>query len=123
MVPCSEAARTKAVLRGEFRMRQVSGRERGLGQDGRQRATRTRRADRYNSPYRRLHGARLHMDRPLSADQFQPHIGKDFKVKDGRHELTLRAVDLRRLEAWETALFERNPFTLIFSGPPRDVLP
>jgi Domain of unknown function (DUF6916) len=63
------------------------------------------------------------MDRPLSADQFQPHIGKDFKVKDGRHALTLRSVDLRRLEAWETALFERNPFTLIFSGPPRDVLP
>jgi hypothetical protein len=63
------------------------------------------------------------MDQPLSADHFQPHIGKGFKVKDGRHELTLTSVTLRRLEAWETNLFARPPFTLIFSGPPRDVLP
>jgi hypothetical protein len=63
------------------------------------------------------------MDQPLTADHFKPHIGKDFKVKDGRHELTLTKVDLRRLEAHETTLFERPPFTLIFSGPPRDVLP
>ncbi len=63
------------------------------------------------------------MDQPLTADHFQPHIGKGFKVKDGRHELTLTRVDLRRLEPHETTLFERTPFTLIFSGPPRDVLP
>src|ERR1051325_11100413 len=82
--------------------------------------TRTRRADGYNSAYRRLHGARLPMDQPLTADHFKPHIGKGFKVKDGRHELTLAKVDLRRLEAHEITLFERPPFTLVFSGPPRD---
>jgi len=63
------------------------------------------------------------MDQPLTAAQFQPHIGKGFKVKDGRHELTLARVDLRRLEEWEKDMFERHPFTLILSGPPRDVLP
>jgi len=63
------------------------------------------------------------MDQPLSADQFQPHIGKGFKVKDGRHELTLTSVTLRTLAAHEIGLFEHNPFTLIFAGPPRDVLP
>src|SRR5690349_15032173 len=63
------------------------------------------------------------MDQPLTADHFKPHIGKGFKVKDGRHQLTLTTVDLRRLEAHETTLFARPPFTLIFSGPPRDVLP
>src|ERR1700751_4154497 len=63
------------------------------------------------------------MDQPLTAELFQPHVGKGFKVKDGHHELTLARVDLRRLEAWEKDIFDRHPFTLIFSGPPRDVLP
>jgi hypothetical protein len=63
------------------------------------------------------------MDQQLTADHFQPHIGKGFRVKDGRHELTLARIERRRLEEWETALFTRQPFILIFSGPPRDVLP
>src|SRR5882672_4452843 len=62
------------------------------------------------------------MDQPLTADLFQPLVGEVFRVKDGRHQLTLSRVDVRRLEEWEAKLFHRQPFTLIFGGPAGDVL-
>jgi hypothetical protein len=58
------------------------------------------------------------MTEPLTADAFMPYIDKVFRVKGGRLALTLSRVDVRPIEAWLT----RQPFTLIFAGPPGDVL-
>jgi hypothetical protein len=63
------------------------------------------------------------MTEPLTAETFLPHVDKVFRVKDGRHALTLRKVELRRMEAHELAALGRQSFTLIFAGPPGDVLP
>ena len=57
----------------------------------------------------------------LTAKHFTPHVGKVFRVEGGRHALTLAEVQERRLEDFEAAL--REPFNLIFRGPPGDVLP
>lgn len=59
----------------------------------------------------------------LTAEHFLPHVNKIFRVRSGRHALTLTAVDQRRLEDWETGLGVREPFNLIFRGPPNDLLP
>jgi len=59
----------------------------------------------------------------LTADIFQPHVNKIFHVKDGRHSLTLKRVELRQMEQRELDALGRQSFTLIFSGPPADVLP
>jgi len=63
------------------------------------------------------------MAEQLTPDLFLPHVDKVFRVKEGRHELTLSKVDIRDLDEREARLVPRQPFTLIFSGPPRDVLP
>jgi len=63
------------------------------------------------------------MAKQLTPDLFLPHVNKVFRVKDGRHELTLSEVSIRRLDEQEAKLVPRQPFTLIFSGPPQDVLP
>ena len=62
------------------------------------------------------------MDAPMTADVFHPHTGKVFRVKGGRHELTLSSVDLHSVEGWDPKIVPHRPFTLIFAGPPRDVL-
>jgi uncharacterized protein DUF6916 len=61
------------------------------------------------------------MTEPLTADTFLPYVDKVFRVKDGRHALTLSRVEVHRMEAREAAL-NRRAFTLIFAGPPGDVL-
>jgi hypothetical protein len=58
----------------------------------------------------------------LTPETFLPHLDKAFRVKGGRHVLTLTGVDVPRLEAQEAARVPRQPFTLIFRGPPGDVL-
>jgi hypothetical protein len=58
----------------------------------------------------------------LTHETFLPHVNKVFRVKDGRHALTLSRVDLRRMEERELAALGRQSFTLMFSGPPGDVL-
>jgi len=63
------------------------------------------------------------MPEQLKPDHFTPHVKKIFRVKGGRHALTLTEVDVRRLQDWEAALVARQPFTLIFAGPAGDVLP
>jgi len=63
------------------------------------------------------------MDEPLTAEVFLPHKGKVFRVMGGRHELTLASVDLQPVEGWNPQVVPRRPFTLIFAGPPRDLLP
>jgi hypothetical protein len=57
----------------------------------------------------------------MTAETFAPHIGRTFQVQGGSHVLALSEVE--RLEAQpghgEPA---HAPFTLVFSGPPGDVL-
>jgi hypothetical protein len=60
------------------------------------------------------------MAEQLTADAFIPYVDKVFRVKGGRLALTLNRVDVRPIEAWEAVT--RQPFTLIFAGPPGDVL-
>lgn len=62
------------------------------------------------------------MDEVLTAEHFRPYVGKVFRVKDGHHELTLSAVNAHGGGDTATTLMHRQPFTLIFSGAPRDVL-
>jgi hypothetical protein len=55
----------------------------------------------------------------LTAEQFRPHIDKVFRVPGGGHAFTLADV--------QTAAYvegiSRQPFNLIFRGPPNNVLP
>jgi hypothetical protein len=62
------------------------------------------------------------MDQPLTPDQFLPHVGQVFRVKGGRHALTLSRVDVLRVDGRQAKLLPRQPFTVIFAGPPGDVL-
>jgi hypothetical protein len=64
----------------------------------------------------------IDMDQPLTADLFVPHVGKLFRVKDGRHVLTLSKVDMFPLQEAQAKVTLRQPFTLILGGPPGDVL-
>lgn len=57
----------------------------------------------------------------LTADTFAPHLGASFRVEGGHHVLSLREVDRFENQPGHAELaFE--PFVLIFSGPPGDVL-
>ena len=54
----------------------------------------------------------------MTAETFQPHVGRTFQVRGGRHALELAEVDVGA----EQSGWDRRPFTLIFRGPPGDVL-
>jgi hypothetical protein len=57
----------------------------------------------------------------LTADTFAPHLGTSFRVEGGHHVLSLREVErLASQPGHGDPAFE--PFVLIFSGPPGDVL-
>ena len=58
----------------------------------------------------------------LTAENFLPHVNGVFRVKGGSHAVTLVRVEQRRLEDWEVDGGLRQPFNLIFRGPPGDVL-
>jgi hypothetical protein len=62
------------------------------------------------------------MTEQLTSEHFLPHVDKVFRVVGGRHALTLTSVDVRPLQEWERKVVPRPPFTLIFRGPPGDVL-
>jgi uncharacterized protein DUF6916 len=62
------------------------------------------------------------MDPTLTADQFLPHVGEVFRVKGGRHALTLSRVDVHRQDERQAKVVPRPPFTVIFAGPPGDLL-
>ena len=62
------------------------------------------------------------MAEPLTPETFLPHVDKLFRVKGGRYALTLSQVDARPMEAWEATIVRHQAFTLIFGGPPGDVL-
>ena len=57
-------------------------------------------------------------ERP-TADTFQPFVGQTFKVRGGRHAFELADIEVGA----EQAGWDFRPFTLIFRGPPGDVLP
>ena len=63
------------------------------------------------------------MTEQLTPEHFRPHVTKQFRVQGGRHGLTLAEVDARVLSEAERKMFPRQPFSLIFRGPPADVLP
>jgi hypothetical protein len=59
----------------------------------------------------------------LVPDDFTPHVGKVFHARNTSHALTLTRVEQRQLAEWENReLGLRQPFNLIFRGPPGDVL-
>ena len=60
------------------------------------------------------------MSEALRPEDFLPHVDKGFAVKNGRHALVLTSVEVGR--APPRGEF-RQPFLLIFRGPPGDVLP
>ena len=59
----------------------------------------------------------------LTPEHFLPHVNKTVRVSDWRHTLTIARIDMRKLEEWETEVVQRQPFIVIFRGPPGDVLP
>lgn len=58
----------------------------------------------------------------LKLEDFQPHLTKTFKVRGGRHALSLVAIEEHAVQAEDLPKVNRMPFTLIFRGPPGDVL-
>jgi len=62
------------------------------------------------------------MTEMVTAEAFLPHVNKVFRVKQSGHALTLSQVDLRRMDERELAALGRQSFTLIFAGPPGNVL-
>lgn len=58
----------------------------------------------------------------LTAETFLPHVNKVFRVKESGHALTLSQVELRRMDERELAALGRQSFTLVFAGPPGNVL-
>jgi hypothetical protein len=60
------------------------------------------------------------MSETLTREDFDPHVNKTFRVRDGHHALTLVRIEARKMEEWEGQI--RPPFNLIFRGPPDDVL-
>jgi hypothetical protein len=58
----------------------------------------------------------------LSAEHFRPHLTKIFRVRAGRHELTLAEVQMPALSEAQRQVLPRQPFMLIFRGPPADIL-
>jgi hypothetical protein len=58
----------------------------------------------------------------LTAENFLAHVNKVFRVKESGHALTLSQVELRRMDERELAALGRQSFTLIFAGPPDNVL-
>jgi hypothetical protein len=56
----------------------------------------------------------------LTADTFAPHLGASFHVEGGHHVLALSEVDRLPIQPGHAPTYQ--PFVLIFSGPPGDVL-
>jgi len=62
------------------------------------------------------------MTEQLTPEHFRPHIDKLFRVQGGRHGLTLTAVQAAAGPHQTGAAGLRQPFNLIFEGPPNDIL-
>jgi uncharacterized protein DUF6916 len=62
------------------------------------------------------------MDEDLTAEHFLPHVNKTFRVRGAPHAFTLSRVDGPAGGAPALPSGIRQPFNLVFSGPPGDVL-
>jgi hypothetical protein len=62
------------------------------------------------------------MTEQYAPEHFRPHVGKSFRVRGGRHDLTLADVSVPVVSEAELRVRRRRPFTLIFKGPVADVL-
>jgi len=62
------------------------------------------------------------MQEQLTPEHFLGHVNKTFRVRGAEHAFTLTRVEQRRMEDWETSQGLRQPFNLIFRGPPGNVL-
>ena len=60
-------------------------------------------------------------DRILTAEDFTPHVGKIFTPLGQHRTVTLVSVERNTFAGGDT--LPRAPFSLLFSGPPNDVLP
>jgi hypothetical protein len=56
-------------------------------------------------------------------EHFGPHVAKVFRVHGGEHALTLNEMQTHPLSQAQANVLWRQPFTLIFKGPPGSVLP
>lgn len=59
----------------------------------------------------------------LTLEDFKPHLEKTFKVRDGRHALALVEITEHPVTEADKPKVNRLPFTLVFRGPPGDLLP
>ena len=57
----------------------------------------------------------------LTADLFAQHVGQAFQIQGAHHVLALDRVDRPEPQPWHRDV-GLTPFTLLFSGPPGDVL-
>jgi hypothetical protein len=62
------------------------------------------------------------MTEELTPEHFLPYVDRIFHVPDWPHPLTLERVDRRPMQEWERKILPREPFNLIFRGPPGEVL-
>jgi hypothetical protein len=62
------------------------------------------------------------MSELLTAPDFDPHVDKVFRVRGGRHALRLTKVQAHAMQGAASQALSRAPFTLIFAGPPADIL-
>jgi hypothetical protein len=62
------------------------------------------------------------MSEPLTPERFIPYLNRVFRVTGGRHALTLKQVDAPPVGDLPSQGMPRQPFILIFCGPPDDVL-
>lgn len=58
----------------------------------------------------------------VTADHFLPHVDKDFRIPGWLHPMTLTTVESRNPRASGSDRGLRKPFTLIFRGPPEEVM-
>jgi hypothetical protein len=65
---------------------------------------------------------RADMTEQLTPEHFRPHLEKLFRVQGGRHGLRLAEMKVQPLTEEQKAMAPRQPFNLIFHGPPSDVL-
>jgi uncharacterized protein DUF6916 len=59
----------------------------------------------------------------LTPEHFQAHVAKTFRVRGGRHGLTLTEVQVPALPESQLNILPRQPFSLIFKSPPAELLP
>lgn len=62
------------------------------------------------------------MTESLTREHFLPHVNKKFRIRGGAHAFTLARIEGPAVAAPAQSGGIREPFNLIFSGPPKDVL-